>query len=107
MHKYSKKEHTVKLIEPFYKNGLGKKPRCSCLSRMHFALWWGKVRTLALVETGATNSVMHTHHCRRLRKMMTSLSGLSLWTANMQHIQSLGACIARGVIQDELYEMFL
>lgn len=61
------------------------------------------ILTLALVDTGAALSAIDARLCRKIGKVTTPLSGLSLRTANAQHIEPSGACTARVVIQEDLY----
>lgn len=61
------------------------------------------ILTLALVDTGAALSAIDARIFRKIGKVTTPLSGLSLRTANAQHVEPSGACTARVVIQEVLY----
>lgn len=63
------------------------------------------LRTLALVDTGATISVISQKLCRSLRKVTTPPTALSLSTASAQRIHPIAACTAKVIIGDVLYHI--
>lgn len=54
---------------------------------------------LARIDTGAAVYVIHETFCRKIRKVMTPLSGVTLRTANAQPVYPLAMCTARVTIQ--------